>query len=440
MKRVGLCLLLLGALNAVAEDAGAKFAVVPGQPWSLNVTYRVPPQADKNVVLTVTPVTPIVVKHERYDKLRLFNAKTAGWLKGERLTGLRAFECSVCDALIPASVRVENEQGKVYQCGVDYQLEPRWATVGRLPGGVIGENTPVWISYEYFSLRLDSIVLTADGKVMQKIGQVKGATPWPPQLASGERLLGNIFWEKRPDRLSEEMFFPIMSKRSEAIADRSEVAAKKLFKTLAKLRNGEPVKIVAWGDSVTYMSYLPAEQRWINRFVKELQQRFPKAKIELVNLGWPGKAAAMFFNRPAGDRYNYEEKLLNSKADLVTLEFVNDAGINEKNFEQVYGRVAKDFKAAGFEVIVLTPHYTRPDWMGFKSQKDVDTDPRLYSKMLRSWAAKNGFALADVAECYGQVWRDGIPYNTFMTNAINHPDERGSKLFVDTLIGLFPQK
>ena len=37
-----------------------------------------------------------------------------------------------------------------------------------------------------------------------------------------------------------------------------------------------------------------------------------------------------------------------------------------------------------------------------------------------------------------RVVSQGIPYNTLMLNSINHPDERGMKLFADSLMELFP--
>jgi hypothetical protein len=35
------------------------------------------------------------------------------------------------------------------------------------------------------------------------------------------------------------------------------------------------------------------------------------------------------------------------------------------------------------------------------------------------------------------LWRQGIPYNALMLNAINHPDARGMRLFADALMALF---
>ena len=46
--------------------------------------------------------------------------------------------------------------------------------------------------------------------------------------------------------------------------------------------------------------------------------------------------------------------------------------------------------------------------------------------------------LADASLRWGRLWRQGIPYSTLMLNAINHPDVRGMRLFVDSLMELFP--
>ena len=61
----------------------------------------------------------------------------------------------------------------------------------------------------------------------------------------------------------------------------------------------------------------------------------------------------------------------------------------------------------------------------------------LTCRVLRQFAARHDVALADASLRYGRLWRQGIPYNTLMLNAINHPDERGMRLFADALIALF---
>jgi hypothetical protein len=125
------------------------------------------------------------------------------------------------------------------------------------------------------------------------------------------------------------------------------------------------------------------------------------------------------------------------KPDLIISEFVNDAGLTPEQVEERYSGLLRDFREIGAEWIILTPHYVRPDWMNLTRERDIDEDPRPYVHGLRQFAAKHNVALADASLRYGRLWRQGIPYNTLMLNAINHPNARGMQLFADALIALF---
>jgi lysophospholipase L1-like esterase len=207
-----------------------------------------------------------------------------------------------------------------------------------------------------------------------------------------------------------------------------------------KLRNGEPLRILAWGDSVTVGTYVPdwERNRWQEQFVARLKERFPKAQIELVTEAWGGRNTGSYLAQPPGAEHNYKEKVLGAKPDLVVSEFVNDAGLNPEQVEKQYSKFLADFQAIGAEWIILTPHYVRPDWMGLNRERDIDHDPRPYVAGLRQFAGKHNVALADAALRYGRLWRQGIPHTTLLLNSINHPDARGMKLFADALMELFP--
>ena len=129
-----------------------------------------------------------------------------------------------------------------------------------------------------------------------------------------------------------------------------------------------------------------------------------------------------YLSEPPGSAHNYREKVLDSKPDLIISEFVNDSAMKPAQVETRYTKLLADFQAMGAEWIILTPHYVRPDWMGLTSERDIDDDPRPYVAGLREFTAKHGVALADASFRYGRLWRQGIPYNTLMVNAINHPD------------------
>ncbi len=210
--------------------------------------------------------------------------------------------------------------------------------------------------------------------------------------------------------------------------------------TMSKLTSGGKLRILAWGDSVTEGSYLDdREERWQEQFVGRLRAAYPAAEIELVTNGWGGRTISNFLDEPSGSPYNYEETVLAVRPDLVISEFVNDAGLPPEAWEHNFPKVLADFRARGYEWIILTPHYVRPDWMGLTTQNGpgIEEDPRPYVHYIRKFAAANDVALADAARRYGRVWRQGIPYNTLMTNCINHPDRRGMAIFADALMAIF---
>jgi hypothetical protein len=75
--------------------------------------------------------------------------------------------------------------------------------------------------------------------------------------------------------------------------------------------------------------------------------------------------------------------------------------------------------------------------MELSSEREIDDDPRPYVAGLRQFAAKHDVALADASLRYGRLWRQGTPYLTLLVNSINHPDERGMRIFADALMALF---
>jgi len=403
--------------------------------WQIKVTCDA-----GSAVLTVDPPDWVSVADERYETLALFRGPV--WRRGTPLLGTKAEACSVADALAPSSLVVRDRPGagaKTYTLGKDYQLEPRWGGFGRLEGGTIAAGQPVFASYRYALMRLDSAVLTADKKIVLRRGVPHVATPRPPDLAAGETRVGNIWLSGRIDGLTAANCFPVLEAAYPASQRVGPTAAERLLsKTLAKLQAGQPVRILAWGDSVTECVYLPFQQKWQEQFAARLRERFPKASIVMLSEGWGGRTTTAYRSEPPGSPRNYAEKVLALKPDLIVSEFINDASMDEAAVLGNYGAILKDFKKIGAEWIILTPHYARPDWMGLKQETGCDQDPRPYVRGLRLFAENNRVALADVSLRWGRLWRQGVPYSTLLLNNINHPDERGMKIFADALMDVFP--
>ena len=395
--------------------------------------------------IAVPAVDLVTVVGEKLENLPEKPAKgwTCGhWQRGRRLAALIAYECSVQGALLPNSVVVKKADGTLLEAGKDYDLEKDWACVARLAGGRIGADETVLVDYTYRPQRLDRIVRTAEGKLALRTGTPKASNPVLPAAADGEKLLATLWLDGRTERLAPRNLYRVQEPAyPEAPVWGPSVAERLLPKTWAKLEKGEPVTVLAWGDSVTNGGYLPEEDRWQGQFIRRLRARYPKSDIKLVSNGWGGRNSDTFRDvakAPSGSPYNYQEKVLGVKADLVVMEFVNDSFLKTHDaLKTRYDQILADFKAHGSELCVLTPHYVRADWMGLADPTATVEDPRPYVKVLRAWAGRNNVALADASLRWGRLYRQGIPYQTLLVNEINHPNAQGMSYFADALMELF---
>ncbi|WP_145171677.1 SGNH/GDSL hydrolase family protein [Rubripirellula lacrimiformis] len=405
-------------------------------PWTVSVT--VPGQQSDSAELKIPGPEIFTVTHEKFDRLPDFDAKTtSGWRKGARLKGVIAAECTVEGLLDPTSVVVRSgpePAAKTFQKGIDYEADLVSGTIGRLPEGAIAPDQPVYIDYQHTKQRIDSIVIDGNDRIVLKTGTPHAAMPEPPTLDAGQTRLANVYLPARMDALSADQIFPILeTSYPETPASGSSVAERLLPESLKKLQSGEPLEILAWGDSVSTFN------RYQTMFVESLKSRYPNANIELVTEAWGGRNTGSYLSEPPGSEHNYQDKVLNRKPDLIVSEFVNDAGLSEPQVDLRYGKILADFRKIGAEWIILTPHYVRPSWMGFSSQRNIDDDPRAYVKGVRAFAKQNQIAVAEGSLRYGRLWRQGIPYITLMENNINHPNVNGHRIFADSLIALFPK-
>jgi lysophospholipase L1-like esterase len=410
--------------------------------WKVKVSVREPQLLEATV--KIEPPKIFEVSAEKIPALPLFNPNAGGWSKGTQLKGVRAQETTTPFLIEKGSFTLRSgpeTDAPILRPGVDYDADLNWGTVGRRPAGGIKEGQAVYASYRHAQLRIDSVVLTRDGRISVRRGEPRPTAPLPPALGSGERALANIWLPGLISKLGPEHLFPVFETAYPEPPKQSPTPAEKLTpKTVAKLNSGEPLRILAWGDSVTVGTYVPnpGQERWQEQFVARLRERFPQARIQLLTEAWGGRNTSSYLHEPPGSEHNYAEKVLATKPDLIVSEFVNDAGMNPQQVEERYSKLLADFQRIQAEWIILTPHYVRPDWMNLDRERDIDTDPRPYVAGLRAFARKHEVALADASLRYGRLWRQGLPYSTLMLNSINHPDARGMKLFADSLMELFP--
>ena len=420
--------------------------IVVSNHWQVQVmpgtvkTGRRSVRISAEVTLEVSPPKLVEVRDELYDNIPLFDEKNAPWDKGVKLKGLDTSETTAPDMLVAGSFKLKSGTGDApaLKRGVDYELEPRWATFGRLPGGSIQPDQKVWADYEFGQSRIDSIVADSKGEVTLLQGEPEIATPVPPKPGPGETIIANIWIPGLLPALTSINIYPILERHYPA-PKRSgpPIAATLLPKTWAKLKSGQQLNILAWGDSVTAGGQASDKShQYQYRFESLLQKRFPDAHINLTTLAWGGRTSDSFLNEPPGSPYNFNEKVIQPHPDLIVMEFVNDAYMTPAVVEEKYSYLLKRFQEIGAEWIILTPHYVRPDWMGAPNVR-IEKDPRPYVEGLREFAAKHKVALADASLRWGHLVKEGIPYITLLSNCINHPNDRGHEMFAQSLMELF---
>ncbi|QJE98503.1 PVC-type heme-binding CxxCH protein [Luteolibacter luteus] len=425
---------------APSPEAINPFSVSITGDWQVSVKHG---HSETVTLLDIAPPAYQEVTSEAFASLPVYNANGGGWNNGAKFAGNLAEECATPDLIDAATVTLRasaDPASPAFVRGKDWEMENRWGTFGRITGGAIGEAVPIFASYRHTSLRLDSIVQETTGNIVVRQGRGAPAAPEAPRLKEGERRLANIWIPGPIPRLTGDHLFPVIEAAYPAgSAPVPPKVAEKFPRIMEKLRSGEPLRILAWGDSVTAAGYLPQAEKWQEQFVARLRAKFPQAKIELLSEAWGGRTTSAYLAEPPGSAHNYQEKVLALKPDLVISEFVNDAGLPLDGMAPQYARILTDFKGIGAEWIILTPHYVIPAWMGLSREREIDEDPRPYVAMLRKFAADNPVLLADAARRYGRLWRQGIPYTTLMVNSINHPNARGMTLFADSLMELFEE-
>lgn len=431
------CLFIFAALALGAPSVVPPAIRIVGD-WEIEIAL---PNATRPTRLAVQRPNVVTVTDERITNLNIWTEERTGWLaknpgtqKMTKLAGLTDpffMGNSMLDASSVA-MRSVNTAAVTYVAGKDFAVE-RSGSIGRLPNGRIAAGETVLVSYRYHERRVDGVFRKPDGEVVLRSGKPRKGAPMPPDAKKDEQRLANIWVPERLAKLGPDNLFPVLEEVYPEPPRLVPSPAERFFpRALRRLTEGGPIKILVWGDSVTG-GYLGRDQ-WHQQLVRRLAERFPKATVNLIVRSGPN--SRHYFTAPPGDNFNYAEKVLAEKPDLVISEFLNDCPLDVNETEARYRKVLDDLRAIGTEWIIITPHYSTHT--GIRIERDCDEDPRAYVKWVRRFATANNVALADASLRYGRLWRQGLPWTSLMVNSMNHPDARGMAIFVDSIFALFP--
>lgn len=349
------------------------------------------------------------------------------WCKGTSLhhtlgpvdTGIR-----LPMAIDPESVRVRScETGETYAEGVDYFLDHSWGGMSRIASGGIGATQGVRVDYEVYLQRIDLVQVSAGGEVSLKKGDSSPIYPVVPRADEGCVPFANIYIPYRTVEVSQSNIYPypegeVSWRDCLRVEGQAHVA-----KALGKLRGGEHLSIVCWGDSVTEgCSASTPANNYVELLRARLASAYPQATISLTNAGIGGSSTD-------SRRDGFAEEVLAHNPDLITVEFVNDVHMP---VERISGNWHEFIRRArehnpGVEFILLTPTYMLREWMG-------NFDAAVAA--MRGVAREAGVALGDATNIWAHLHELGIPYETLLANCINHPNDLGHEFFAATLMEL----
>ncbi len=198
-----------------------------------------------------------------------------------------------------------------------------------------------------------------------------------------------------------------------------------LPKTVKKLREGGPFKLVAYGDSITAGGDATAMHlRFQRRYAKHLGERFPKAVIKVENGATGGDSTLQGLTR-------LEEKVLTRSPDLVLVGFgMNDHNVHgvplERFEENLVTIVTKIRDATGAEVILFSTFPPNPDWMHSSHRMEQ------YAAATQRAAKQLQCAYADVHSVWSRVLDRKDP-SGLLGNNINHPNDFGHWFYLQAL-------
>lgn len=207
-----------------------------------------------------------------------------------------------------------------------------------------------------------------------------------------------------------------------------------------------PVLIVALGDSITQgaMAYQTMNpERVYHRFLQQrLQEAYPLTTFSTINAGVSGSTAPQALQR-------LERDVISHHPDLVLIAFgANDClggQAAQAEFSAALTTMIGQVRArTEADIVLLTPpmmanrHTDRihPEHETVAEtiiRAQTNGDLAAYADIVRAVAAQEEVPLADVHQAWQNLAKQGVDTITWLSNALNHPDEHGQRMAADIL-------
>ncbi len=193
--------------------------------------------------------------------------------------------------------------------------------------------------------------------------------------------------------------------------------------TIKKLLSGTPVVITALGDSLTYGWMV--RKGYLDFLAEMIDERFPDARVSLINCGMPAGTALDGLRR-------LERDVLHRSPDCIFVQFgLNDAfsGYSPEEFkdhvEVIIKRIQENTHS---EIVIMTS-------VCLGNRRDNTVVERYYAQ-LEGLANLYGLPLARVHMYWKEKISRGCPFSTLVQSDQVHPVSDGYRLMAEAIMEL----
>ena len=194
-----------------------------------------------------------------------------------------------------------------------------------------------------------------------------------------------------------------------------------LTNTKNKLASGDPITLVALGDSLT--EGWMVNKGYLDYLGEMIHAKYPKSRVTIVNRGIPGDTAQGGLHRLSSD-------VLESDPDLVFIQFgLNDAFMGyapeqfQKTIIEIIDRIQSDTYA---EILILTSVAVMSPMLNQIAER--------FYEALASVAQEKGLPVAMVHEYWKKKIREGVLFTSLVQADQVHPTSKGYLLMAEAVM------
>ncbi|MBN2255536.1 MAG: hypothetical protein JW736_07500 [Deltaproteobacteria bacterium] len=195
-------------------------------------------------------------------------------------------------------------------------------------------------------------------------------------------------------------------------------------KTIEKLTSGEPVVIVALGDSLT--SGWMVSKGYIDYLKEMIRDRYPNSKLNLINRGIPGDTARGGVDRLQND-------VLRHNPDCVIIQFgLNDAfaGYSHERYrEHIEMMIHRIRDASSADIILVTS-------VCLNGERDNAFIDKFYLQV-EELSHLFDLPFAPVHRYWMKKIAEGVTFDSLVQFDGVHPNTVGHRLMAESIIEVF---